>query len=556
MTLATDLEAMVEQITADAGLLNAWVNGPSAGDTSIIMTDAGPLKTLARIQAEALTGADIGTSHDWTAAQSFRGGYDPPTATDAAGGLAGLVWPTGDTRGVPSLDFGSLTGFYKNRLYYDGKEVAWINNAFTGMKLDHDSGYLFNTACMWPGAVVKGGMAYRGQWVDNDGGFTTGPGVHFYVWGGNCYWFNGDCAEGDPTVENLTVDPTSGGYLQQALDEGDVYVQLHSNGGIGIPGDAKIATLTGGDDPYTITLDQDATDDLVDADFSLAVTAPGANSDSFPDGCRANLHRPFTASIDSGTRLLYDIKFNPQRMGIPPNGIVNGSHVETDARVINYTEDAIEIGHSITGLPINGSSSASGVSLTIDTRNEILTCTGDVSDSSSWITNLSINPIEIDLADGGGNYNKVRFADTRVFKSQSDEDTGNEDRTTPHPEVVGTTANSITFETNAQVSGNYAVAVNRANTQISLRAMVQGKKTPAFYGGYSPTLLQNANQFRSFDIFIESHKIVDYATECLALVPRSTPDAPASGWVLYCDSADGNAKLKYSSGTVATIGTP
>jgi hypothetical protein len=49
----------------------------------------------------------------------------------------------------------------------------------------------------------------------------------------------------------------------------------------------------------------------------------------------------------------------------------------------------------------------------------------------------------------------------------------------------------------------------------------------------------------------------DIMNACHSLRPRAAPSAPASGWVLYCDSGDSN-KLKAiaSNGTIATIGTP
>lgn len=42
-----------------------------------------------------------------------------------------------------------------------------------------------------------------------------------------------------------------------------------------------------------------------------------------------------------------------------------------------------------------------------------------------------------------------------------------------------------------------------------------------------------------------------------ALTPIAAPASPASGWVLYTDSGDGNKlKAKASTGTVVTLGTP
>jgi hypothetical protein len=42
-----------------------------------------------------------------------------------------------------------------------------------------------------------------------------------------------------------------------------------------------------------------------------------------------------------------------------------------------------------------------------------------------------------------------------------------------------------------------------------------------------------------------------------ALAPITAPAAPASGWVLYTDSGDGDKlKAKAANGTIALLGTP
>ncbi|MDP1605017.1 MAG: hypothetical protein Q8M03_17340 [Legionella sp.] len=60
MTIADDLAAAVATAQADAAKLNAVVHGPSAGPTSLVATDAGLVKTLARITAEAAAAAGAG----------------------------------------------------------------------------------------------------------------------------------------------------------------------------------------------------------------------------------------------------------------------------------------------------------------------------------------------------------------------------------------------------------------------------------------------------------------------------------------------------------------
>lgn len=39
-------------------------------------------------------------------------------------------------------------------------------------------------------------------------------------------------------------------------------------------------------------------------------------------------------------------------------------------------------------------------------------------------------------------------------------------------------------------------------------------------------------------------------------LPLAEPDAPAQGFVLYCDAADGQLKAKASSGTVTVLALP
>jgi hypothetical protein len=49
----------------------------------------------------------------------------------------------------------------------------------------------------------------------------------------------------------------------------------------------------------------------------------------------------------------------------------------------------------------------------------------------------------------------------------------------------------------------------------------------------------------------------DFWPGATTLVPQTAPSNPASGWVLYVDSGDGNKlKAKASTGTVVTLGTP
>ena len=52
MTLQTDLEAAVARVLADSNLLRAIVNGPVAGDASLVSVEAGIVKTVARALAE------------------------------------------------------------------------------------------------------------------------------------------------------------------------------------------------------------------------------------------------------------------------------------------------------------------------------------------------------------------------------------------------------------------------------------------------------------------------------------------------------------------------
>ena len=49
------------------------------------------------------------------------------------------------------------------------------------------------------------------------------------------------------------------------------------------------------------------------------------------------------------------------------------------------------------------------------------------------------------------------------------------------------------------------------------------------------------------DLFLSRHAYVD---------PATAPATPSSGAVLYVDSADGALKVKFSTGTVVTLGTP
>lgn len=53
MTLQTDLAAAVEKVTADSALLHSVVHGPATGDASMVPTEGGPVKTVARAVADA-----------------------------------------------------------------------------------------------------------------------------------------------------------------------------------------------------------------------------------------------------------------------------------------------------------------------------------------------------------------------------------------------------------------------------------------------------------------------------------------------------------------------
>lgn len=53
MTLQTDLATAVEKVTVDSALLHSVVHGPATGDASLVPTEGGPVKTVARAVADA-----------------------------------------------------------------------------------------------------------------------------------------------------------------------------------------------------------------------------------------------------------------------------------------------------------------------------------------------------------------------------------------------------------------------------------------------------------------------------------------------------------------------
>lgn len=55
MTLQSDLTAAVAKVTADGALLHQIVHGPAAGDDSLVITESGQVKTLARAVGDAET---------------------------------------------------------------------------------------------------------------------------------------------------------------------------------------------------------------------------------------------------------------------------------------------------------------------------------------------------------------------------------------------------------------------------------------------------------------------------------------------------------------------
>lgn len=55
MTLQSDLNAAVAKVTADGSLLHRIVHGPADGDDSLVVTEGGPVKTLARAVGDAET---------------------------------------------------------------------------------------------------------------------------------------------------------------------------------------------------------------------------------------------------------------------------------------------------------------------------------------------------------------------------------------------------------------------------------------------------------------------------------------------------------------------
>jgi hypothetical protein len=88
MSLQTDLQAAVDSAEANAAKLDAYVHGPAAGGDSLVTVDSGPLKTLARQQAEhdaAVLAGVIGPA-PWATPVPFANGIvcTPATATDPA----------------------------------------------------------------------------------------------------------------------------------------------------------------------------------------------------------------------------------------------------------------------------------------------------------------------------------------------------------------------------------------------------------------------------------------------------------------------------------------
>lgn len=62
MTLQSELNAAIAKVTADGNLLHRIVHGPADGDDSLVATEGGPVKTLARAvgDAEALIADQAG----------------------------------------------------------------------------------------------------------------------------------------------------------------------------------------------------------------------------------------------------------------------------------------------------------------------------------------------------------------------------------------------------------------------------------------------------------------------------------------------------------------
>jgi hypothetical protein len=100
MTLQTDLAAAVAKVTADSTLLHCVVHGPAAGVASLISTEGGPVKTVARAVADAEEFLHREASDLVGAVAAAR------DAKDAAAGFAGLA---GEKAGEAAVAMGRAT---------------------------------------------------------------------------------------------------------------------------------------------------------------------------------------------------------------------------------------------------------------------------------------------------------------------------------------------------------------------------------------------------------------------------------------------------------------
>jgi hypothetical protein len=123
MSLQTDLAAAVAKVTVDGTLLHRVVHGPAAGGDSLIATEGGPVKTLARAVADAedlvrhemsdltATLADARSAGEIAATFAALAGEKAGAADDAAGRASAVVdRAESDIRSIASTAEADLGG--------------------------------------------------------------------------------------------------------------------------------------------------------------------------------------------------------------------------------------------------------------------------------------------------------------------------------------------------------------------------------------------------------------------------------------------------------------
>ena len=386
-------------------------------------------------------------------------------------------WPNGATDATPGLTIGShpgpgTSGFGGEGstlfMMINGEQILWANLAQTWGLGRYDRGGIINSVNWQPGATATLLNQFRFQNSSSDGDFRTdgyfGQNVISSVgWHGS-----GTTTSGSAVITNLKFIP-----MQDKLEYVGTTLVQHSDSA----GDIVAGTTITAFDATSFTMADNAINSRTDADFSINVIAPQANT-TFSDDWLSYIHIPFVGTLTQGSKVVTNLKWDPTRLGIPSNATISetsnsGADIpnEVDSRGVavplrvgNYTQNTATLGDGNTGQPINAINSVNGVTFVILTGFSTVTFTGDLTAGDPIIRNTSVNLIAQSLPTGatGAAWDRPQWqAVSGVFASNT--------------RVSSVTSTTITMSTNAgKTETDFAIKFESSRTNIEIGVQGDG----------------------------------------------------------------------------------